>query len=401
MSVQSPDAETTSLAQFLTASLATSNAQQLRRSCRVLTPTTGAEVTIDGQIYLHFSSNDYLGVANDARVIASATAALQRYGLGSGASRLLGGTSPVHAALEERLAAFLDGESALVFSSGYLANLGLLSSLTTAEDIIICDRLNHASLIDGARLSRATLRVYPHGDMAQLAQVLKRATSARHRLIVTDGVFSMDGDIAPLAELAALAAQTDAWLYVDDAHGSFVLGAHGRGTAELCGVEQHVTHMGTLGKALGALGGYVVGSRALIDHLVNSARSFIYATALPPAVAAGATTAIDIVAAEPERRVRVAALAARLRQGLQGQGWDTLGSTTHIVPMLVGSIPAALRVAEALRMAGIYAPAIRSPTVPQGTARIRWSLSAAHTDAQIDRCLDVCARIARDEGIGT
>lgn len=386
MPVASPPA----LEAFLTQELALLERKHWQRACRVLEPTTGPLVQYDGRTYLHFASNDYLSLARDARVIRAAAEALAHYGLGSGASRLMSGTSPLHEQLETRLAQFKQQEAALLFSSGYLTNLGLITSLVGPEDVVVCDHANHASLIDACRLSRARLRVYPHGDVARLQQLLERHATAHRRLIVSDGVFSMDGDVAPLRELVDVARAAEAWLLVDDAHGSFVLGAHGRGSLELCGVEEDVTvQMGTLSKALGGLGGFVVGARVLIQWLLHRARPFIYSTALPPAVVAGALAALTIVEEEPERRQRVLVLAARLREGLRAQGWDTLQSTTHIVPVLIGETATALDVAQALLAGGIYAPAVRPPTVPEGTARLRLSVTALHTDAHVDQCLTV------------
>lgn len=376
--------------------LAALERQQLKRACRVLDPTTGPTIRCDGRDVLQFASNDYLGLVRDPRVIAAAQTALAQYGLGSGSSRLMSGTSSVHQQLEERLAAFKGEAAALVFSSGYLTNLGVIASLVGAGDVVITDHANHASLIDGCRLSGARLRVYAHSNLEALATILQASASARRRLIVTDGVFSMDGDVAKLIGIQSLAERYDAWWLVDDAHGAFVLGEHGRGSVELCQVSSPtLIQMGTLSKALGALGGYVTGSRALMDYCLNRARSFIYSTALPPAVAAGAIAALDIVEQEPERRARVLALAERLRQGLKAQGWNTLQSTTQIVPVLVGDAAATLRAAEQLLARGIFAPAIRPPTVPRGTGRLRLSLTALHAEEQVDRCLEAFGELTQ------
>src|SRR6185295_8267891 len=304
-----------------------------------------------------------------------------------------------HAAVERKLAAFKRAEAALLFPSGYQANVGAITTLVGPGDHVFSDALNHASIIDGCRLSRATVHVYPHRDVRTLDEFLATAPRDSRRLIVTDSVFSMDGDRAPLATLVALAEQYHSWLMIDEAHGAGVLGARGSGLAEAEGVGPRVTvHMGTLGKALGGAGAYVAGSRVLVDLLVNRARSFIYTTGLPPAAVAAAGAALDVVMAEPERRTALMENAARLRSGLTALGFDA-GGDAHIIPVMVGDNRAALALAEALLARGVLAQAIRPPTVPAGTARLRVTPIATHSRAQIERTLEAFADAARAVGL--
>lgn len=340
----------------------------------------------DGRWLVDFGSNDYLGLAADPRLAEAARAAAEAYGWGAGASPLVTGWTAAHQALVEALADFEGTEAAVLFPTGFAANLGTVAALVGKADAVYSDRLNHACLIDGARLSGAAVRVYPHNDAARLGARLARDRGRfRRSLIVTDGVFSMDGDLAPLADLADLAERFGAVLLVDEAHGTGVFGPDGRGAASACGVAGRVhVRVGTLSKALGSLGGFVAGPRRLTDHLVNHARTQIYSTALPPAAAAAARAALEIAAAEPWRRRRVHDLADRLRRALAGAGVDVGGSAGPIVPVVLGEPAAALACSERLLRAGLFTPAIRPPTVPAGTARLRVSLSAAHTDADLD-----------------
>jgi 8-amino-7-oxononanoate synthase len=371
----------------LEAELATLEAAGLRRHLRPLATAPDAEVTIGGRRCLLFSSNNYLGLATHPALRAAAIAAIERWGCGTGASRLIAGHTDLHAEVEVRLAALKGVEAALLFPSGYQANVGAITALVGRGDHVFSDALNHASIIDGCRLSRASVHVYPHRDVRTLEAQLAAAPAAGRRLIVTDSVFSMDGDRAPLAGLAALARAYHSWLMVDEAHATGVLGARGAGLAEACGVAADVTvHMGTLGKALGGAGAYVAGSRALVDVLVNRARSFVYTTGLAPAAVAAAGAALELVAAEPERRATLARHADRLRAGIAALGFETWGDT-HIVPLVVGDNRRALRLAAALEARGVLAHAIRPPTVPDGTARLRFAPMATHTEAQIDRVL--------------
>ena len=338
---------------------------------------------------LNMASNDYLGLADDERVVEAAREALAQWGVGAGASRLVTGHTPAHVELEESLAAFKGTEAALVFSSGYAANIGVLTALAGPRDHLFADRLNHASLIDGCRLTRARLRIYRHGDLDQLEEMLAKAPERGKRFIVTDGVFSMDGDLAPLPALVELAERFDAVLVVDDAHGTGVVGPEGRGSLAHFGVEGRVpVQVGTLSKALGAQGGFVAGSQPLIDLLVNKARSFIYSTGIAPSVAAAAREALRIAKEEPERRTRLQRHLAMLRDELARRGYTVLGAApAPLVAVQLGSPEAALRQADRLQEAGVVAPAIRPPTVPEGTSRIRLAPRASHTLEDVKRVI--------------
>ncbi|TAL11967.1 MAG: 8-amino-7-oxononanoate synthase [Nitrospirae bacterium] len=373
--------------------------RSLLRRLRTIDSAPGAEVELDGRRILLFSSNNYLDLAAHPRVTEAAIKAIRHYGVGAGASRLVSGSLGPHRELEERLAAFKRVEAALVFSTGYQANLGLIPALAEDRDIIYADRLCHASLIDACRLCEASLRVYRHRDHAHLARLLQRGRPPRPALVVTDGVFSMDGDLAPLPELSKAAQQADATLVVDDAHGTGVMGPEGHGTVEHFGMEgAPLVQMGTLSKALGGMGGFIAGSRDLIEYLVNRARPFIYTTALPPAMAAAATAALDVIAAEPERRTRLWSLRDRLHKGIRQIGFDTLESRSPIIPLLVGDADLALSLSERLLAHGVYAPAIRPPTVPDGTSRIRMSVTAGHRPEQIDHVLEALTAIVASDG---
>jgi 8-amino-7-oxononanoate synthase len=359
-------------------------AADLLRRRRTLDSAQGAHVRIGGEPRLSFCSNDYLGLASHPRLVAATTEALARHGVGSGASHLVSGHHALHEALEMRLAAFM-GRPCLLFSSGYMANIGILPALVGRGDAIFADRLNHASLIDGARLSRAESLRFRHNDVEQLDELLGKSAAGR-KLIVVDGVFSMDGDLAPLPEMLALAEAHDAWLYVDDAHGFGVLGARGRGVLEHCGLANpRLIHMCTLGKAAGVSGAAVFAEQGVIDWLLQSARSYVFATAAPPALAAALIASIDLIEAEPWRRHHLQNLIARLRHECAGLKWRLLPSPTAIQPLVVGENADALSVAEGLQRQGIWVPAIRPPTVPAGTARLRISLTAAHSEDDVGR----------------
>ncbi len=371
--------------------------RSLLRQIRTIDPAAGPDVTLDGRRVLLFSSNNYLDLAAHPRVKEAAVNAIRRYGVGAGASRLVAGSLPPHRELEERLAAFKGVEAALVFPTGYQANLGLLPVLAEERKMIYADRLCHASLIDACRLCDAAMRIYRHRDHAQLASLLRKTASPA--VVVTEGVFSMDGDLAPLPHLCRAVERTGSTLVVDDAHGTSVMGPRGRGTIEHFGLEgRPIVQMGTLSKALGGLGGFVAGGRDLIDYLINRARPFIYTTALPPALAAAATAALDVVEAEPERREKLWALRRRLHDGVRKAGFDSLNSESPIIPLLVGNAAAAVALSEALLERGIYAPAIRPPTVPDGTSRIRLSVTAGHTPEQIDRAVEALNGIVEKDG---
>ncbi|HET6464198.1 MAG TPA: 8-amino-7-oxononanoate synthase [Nitrospiria bacterium] len=353
-------------------------------------------VMIEGRSVILLSSNNYLGLADHPRIKEAAITAIRQYGFGSGASRLISGNAPPHEALEERIAQFKQTESALVFSTGYMANLGVLSCLIPSQGLLIADRLCHASLIDGCRMSGCRFRVFEHGDLDQLERMLAKRPADQPTLIVTDGVFSMDGDIAPLPNLVELAERHGAAVFVDDAHATGVIGKEGRGTLEHFGLKPgRVFQMGTLGKALGGFGAYVAGSRVLIDYLINKAKTFIYTTALPPASAAAALAAFDLLREEPERRERLWQNRAYYADGLKSLGFDLLNSETPIIPIMIGDDRSAMTVSQRLLEAGVFAPAIRPPTVPKGTSRIRTTIMASHTREDLDRVLDSLGRIAR------
>jgi 8-amino-7-oxononanoate synthase len=365
------------------------SAQGLRRSLKVVASVQGREIVLDGQKVLNFCSNDYLGLAADPRLVHATEEAMVRRGFGAGASRLVCGNFDEHEALEHELAAFKHASAALVFSSGYMANTGIIPALVSRGDAVFADRLNHASIVDGIVLSRADLCRYPHKDMNALDEMLGKATGARRKLIVTDTVFSMDGDLAPLEDIVRLAKQHDAWLMVDEAHAFGVLGPTGAGLVEALGLEADVPlQMGTLSKAAGAYGAYCAGDALLKEYLLNSARSFIFTTAIPPAVAAAGRAALNIMKSEPQRRVRVLELACRMRDGLKKLGFDTLESATPIIPVMVRKASVASEMSQKLLAQGIFVSAIRPPTVPAHTARLRVTVSAAHTDEDIQRCLE-------------
>ncbi|ROR34503.1 8-amino-7-oxononanoate synthase [Inmirania thermothiophila] len=372
----------------------------LRRLRRLVDGPQGPEVVVEGRRLLAFCSNDYLGLAADPRLAEAAARALRRHGTGSGASHLVSGHMRPHHELEEALADFTGRARALVFSTGYMANLGVVGALAGRGDTVVEDRLNHASLLDAARLAGARLRRYPHADAAAAARLLARAQG--RRLLVTDGVFSMDGDVAPLAALAETARAHGAWLVVDDAHGLGVVGPGGRGSLEAAGLDAAAAPVlvGTLGKAFGTFGAFVAGSEALVETLIQQARSYIYTTALPPAVAEAAREAVRIAAAEPWRRERLRGLVARFRAGAAALGLPLAPSGTPIQPLIVGEAEAAVRLSRALEARGIWVPAIRPPTVPPGRARLRITLSAAHDEAHVARLLEALAEAWRGCGGG-
>ncbi len=374
--------------------------RSLLRHLRSLGSATGPTVRCEGRQIILLSSNNYLGLATHSDLIEAAVRATEQYGVGSGASRLVSGTLPPHDQLERALADFHGTESALLFGAGYLANLGIIPSLIEQGGLILADRLCHASMIDGCKLSRADFRVFHHRDITHVESLLKRRASTRPTLIVTEGVFSMDGDLASLPELADLAERYDAILYVDDAHGTGVMGRTGRGTLEHFDLAQRIPfHIGTLSKALGGHGAYVVGSKALTDYLVNKARPFIFTTAPAPATAAAASAALAVIQREPERRARLWSNRQRLVHGLHTLGFRTTQTESPIVPILVGDAAVASTFAEQLLVHGVYAPAIRPPTVPEGTSRIRLTVTSEHTSDQIDEALRGLALAGQAAGL--
>ncbi|HET8608385.1 MAG TPA: 8-amino-7-oxononanoate synthase [Burkholderiales bacterium] len=357
----------------------------LTRRRRMLDGPQGAQVQVDGRPLLAFASNDYLGLANHPQLIAAAQEGAARYGVGSGASHLVLGHSAAHQALEEALAEFVALPRALLFSTGYMANIGIVAALAGRNDAVFADRLNHASLNDAALLSGAAFKRYPHGDVAALEQRLA-ASRARRRLIVTDAVFSMDGDIAPLPELVTLAERYDAWLVVDDAHGFGVLGAEGRGTLDHLGLHSpRIVYMGTLGKAAGVYGAFVAAQGEVIETLLQRARTYIYTTATPPLLAHVLLHSLTLVRTEQWRRDRLTQHVALLKSRLADSRFRLLASDTAIQPLIVGDNDAAVAASDALLADGILVPAIRPPTVPVNTARLRISLSAAHDVADVER----------------
>ncbi|EAX46515.1 8-amino-7-oxononanoate synthase [Thermosinus carboxydivorans Nor1] len=366
--------------QFVTEALAEIKRHGLYRQIPDYDPVDAVHVVEDGRRYLMLASNNYLGLTHDPAVREAAAAAALRYGAGSGGARLTTGSHPLFAELERELAAFKGTEAALVFNTGYMANVGIISALAGPGDVIFSDELNHASIIDGCRLARAKVVVYRHADAGHLAECLATTPCAGRRLIVTDGVFSMDGDIAPLDQIVPLAEQYDALVMVDDAHATGVIGPGGRGTTAYFGLKGRVhIEMGTLSKALAAEGGYVAGRRELIDYLVNKARSFIFSTALAPATVAAATAALRELAARPALVATLQANARYLRDRLNEAGFNVASSVTAIIPVIVGEADAAVAMARSLKEAGLIVSAIRPPTVPPGTCRLRLTVSAAHS----------------------
>jgi 8-amino-7-oxononanoate synthase len=380
----------------LQTALADLEAQGLRRSRRVLDGVQGARVTLDGREYLSFSSNDYLGLAGHPAIAEAARRAAAEHGVGAGAAHLLSGHHRLHHDLEQELADFVGMPAALLFSTGYMANLGVIQALLDRHGEVFADRLNHASLVDAALLSRAKLARYPHLDLATLERQLA-ASQAAVKLIASDTVFSMDGDLAPVAELLELAERFDAWLYLDDAHGFGVIGEHGEGVlSRLTSRPPRLIYLATLGKAAGVSGAFVAGRGDLIEWLVNKARTYIYTTAQPPLLAAAVSASMKLIAEEPWRRQRLGELVTRLKAGMVGLPWSLLPSDTPIQPLLVGDPHAALTLAEGLKRRGILTPAIRPPTVPQGTARLRISLSAAHAPEDVDELLAALHELAHE-----
>jgi len=381
--------------------LETLKTQGLHRRMRCIAGSQGSRVVVDGKESLLLCSNNYLGLADHPRLAEAAIRAVERYGTGSGASRLVSGTMELHEALEERLARFKGTEAALVFNSGYAANSGIIPALAGKGDVVFSDRLNHASIVDGCLLSRATMVRYPHNDMAALRRLLERHETAGRRLIVTDGVFSMDGDMAPLRELAALKREFGALLMVDDAHGTGVMGATGRGSAELQGVMAEIDiHMGTLGKALGSFGAYAAASgRSSTTWRTGPAASSSHlASPCGPGRLPGAIDLID----SPEGaalRERLAKNTAFFRNTLRAAGFDTMGSETQIVPLFVGEAEQTMTFTSRLLEEGVFAQGIRPPTVPAGTCRLRCTLMATHAEEDLARAAELIAGIGREMGV--
>ncbi len=377
-------------------------ASGLHRSLRLVEGAQQGRVVVDGREVLLLCSNNYLGLAAHPALQEASVTAVRGFGTGSGAARLVSGNMTLHRQLEERLARFKGTESALLFNSGYTANLGIISALAGRGDSIYSDRLNHASIVDGAILSRAKLLRYQHGDMDGLERLLRSNRGKGRQLIVTDGVFSMDGDLAPLRELVALKREYGALLVVDDAHGTAVLGDGGRGSAEFCGVSAEVdVHMGTLGKGLGSFGAYAACSAEMAEYLQNMARSFIFSTSLPPAVLAASIAAVELVSSPEGRDLRRRLEAnTRLFAGmLLESGFDTLGSTTQIVPILVGEARMTMEFSARLLDAGLFVQGIRPPTVPAGRCRLRCTVMATHEAGELVAAAEKITAIGRELGV--
>jgi len=382
--------------EHLRAALGRLDGEHLRRIRHDIEGPCSPHVVIDGQTYTAFCSNDYLGLAGNPRLSEALAEGARRWGTGAGASHLVSGHYAIQHTLEKRLADFVGRERALVFSSGFMANTGIIPALAGRGDAIFADRLNHASLIDGMLLSRAEVHRIPHLDMAALERQLA-ASTAKTKLIVSDSVFSMDGDVAPLWELMALAERFDAWLLTDDAHGFGVLGPQGRGTPAEAGIDGwRLIQMGTLSKAAGVSGAFVAGNAIVIEWLMQKARTYLFTTGSSPALAQALLASIDLIEAGDERRTHLAMLIERLKRGLTQARWRLLPSRTPIQPLIVGDNAAALALGAALMEEGLWIPAIRPPSVPAGSARLRISLSAAHTAADVDRLIEAVNRLGKN-----
>ena len=380
-------------------------ARGLLRQRRTLETPQSPHIIVDSKPYLAFCSNDYLGLANHPQLIAALQQGAQEWGAGAGAAHLVSGHFAPHQQLEDRLAAFVGKPAALLFSTGYMANLGVVQALAGKGDTVFADKINHASLNDAMLLSRAAVKRYRHGDLAQLAQLLEQTKNGR-KLVITDAVFSMDGDLALLRELLDLCERFDAWLYVDDAHGFGVLGQQGRGSLFQApppkgeglgwGSSPRIIYMATLGKAAGVSGAFVAAEQAVIDTLVNHANSYVYTTAAPPALAAALLQSLQLIEQGDALRANLHDLIAQLRNGLSDLPWPLMPSETAIQPLLIGDNRQALVLSEALRARGIWVAAIRPPTVPQGTARLRITLSAAHSAADAERLIGALHELAQE-----
>lgn len=370
-------------------------AQGLLRQRRTLQSPQSPHIVVDGKSYLSFCSNDYLGLANHPQLIAAMQQGAAQHGAGAGAAHLVSGHTEAHHELEIALASFVGKPAALLFSTGYMANLGVVQALVGKGDTVFADKLNHASLNDAMLLSRAGVQRFRHNDIAQLAQLLGKTSSGR-KLIITDVVFSMDGDLALLPELLALCEQHDAWLLADDAHGFGVLGEQGRGSLAHFGLDSpRIIYMATLGKAAGVFGAFVAAEQVVIDTLVNHARSYVYTTATPPALASAVLASLQVIERGDALRAHLQLLIAQLRSGLRDLRWKLMPSNTAIQPLLIGDNQATLELSNSLRERGIWVAAIRPPTVPQGTARLRITLSAAHSATDVTRLIEALHELAR------
>ena len=382
---------------FLSTELDTLRAQGLYRPLRILSDAQQAKTTVDDRQVVNLSSNNYLGLTTHPRLRERAREALERYGVGTGSVRPIAGTLDIHMELERKLAAFKQTEAVVVFQSGFTANAGTVSALLGNDDVVITDELNHASIIDGCRLSRAEIRVFPHKDAGAARSLLKALPASRRALLITDGVFSMDGDLGPLPDLCAVAEEFGCIMMVDDAHASGVFGANGRGTIDHFGVHGRVdVQVGTLSKAIGVLGGYVAGNRALIDFLHHRARPFLFSTSHPPAVAAACLAAIDVLLDEPQLIDRLWENTRFFKAGLRDLGFDTGMSESPITPVIVGDGALAMTLSDRLFAHGVFAQGIGFPTVSRDKARVRTIVTATHTREDLQFALDVFARVGRE-----
>ena len=385
---------------YLSAELTSLREQGLYRRLRVLDEEQRATTTIDHRSVVNLSSNNYLGLTTHPKLRQRALEAIERFGVGSGSVRTIAGTMAIHVELEQKLAAFKQTEAAVVFQSGFTANAGTVSAILGRDDVIVSDALNHASIIDGARLSRATIKVFPHRDVAAARAILEGLPRTQRALVITDGVFSMDGDLGALPELCDLADAFGAVMMVDDAHASGVFGRNGRGTVDHFGLHGRVDiQVGTLSKAIGALGGYVAGSRALIDFLCHRARPFLFSTSHPPSVAATCLAAIEVLETEPELIERLWENTRFFKGGLDTLGFDTGASESPITPVMVGDGARAMKLSDRLFEEGVFAQGIGFPTVPEGKARVRTIVTATHTGDELRFALDAFARVGHELGI--
>jgi glycine C-acetyltransferase len=385
---------------YLSAELQALRDQKLFRSLRVLDDEQKAHTSVDHRSVVNLSSNNYLGLTTHPKLRERAVAAIERYGVGTGSVRTIAGTMELHLALERRLAEFKQTEAVVVFQSGFAANAGTVAAVLGKDDVVISDELNHASIIDGCRLSRAAIRVFPHKDVAGARRVLEELPRQQRTLLITDGVFSMDGDVGPLPALCDLAEEFGCIMMVDDAHASGVFGRNGRGTIDHFGVHGRVDiQVGTLSKALGALGGYVAGSRALIDFLSHRARPFLFSTSHPPSVTATCIAAIDVLLEEPALIDRLWENTRFFKQGLMALGFDTGTSESPITPVIVGDAARAMALSDRLFTDGVFAQGIGFPTVARDKARVRTIVTATHTRGDLQFALDAFARAGRDLGI--
>ncbi|MGE3703907.1 MAG: glycine C-acetyltransferase [Vicinamibacterales bacterium] len=372
----------------------------LYRHLRVLGSAQEPESVVDGRRVINLSSNNYLGLTTHPKLRARALEAIERYGVGSGSVRTIAGTMDLHMELERRLAAFKHTEAAVVFQSGFTANAGTVSSILTKDDVVISDALNHASIIDGCRLSRAAIKVFPHKDVDAARQIVRELPAGQRKLLITDGVFSMDGDLGPLPALCDLAEEYGCIMMVDDAHASGVFGRNGRGTVDHFGMHGRVdVQVGTLSKAIGVLGGYVAGSRSLIEFLHHRARPFLFSTSHPPAVAAACLAAIDVLLEEPGLIDRLWENTRFFKSGLRALGFDTGASESPITPVIVGDGARAMALSDRLFERGVFAQGIAFPTVPRDRARVRTIVTATHTREQLQVALDTFAAVGRELGI--